>query len=66
MFNELVEKILNEDDKSEVMRSKMIDFLYDIGYFLAGEKEEDEVCVLEFRKGEDVIVIRLSLKEEEE
>jgi hypothetical protein len=44
----------------------MIGVMYDLGYSLVGERKEEAARVLEFRKGEDVIEIKLALEEEKD
>jgi hypothetical protein len=65
-FMVIVKEAIEEEYKSTVMRSKMIGVMYDLGYSLVGERKEEAARVLEFRKGEDVIEIKLALEEEKD
>jgi len=65
-FMIIVKEAVEEEYKPKVMRSKMIDVMYDLGYHLAGERKEEEARVLEFRKGDDAIEIKLALEEEKD
>ena len=65
-FMIIVKEAVEEEYKPKVMRSKMIDVMYDLGYHLAGERKEEEARVLEFRKGDNVIEIKLALEEEKD
>ncbi len=60
------ESKLKEESELKVMRDKMIDIMYDLGYALASERKEEKARVLEFRKGEDVVEVKIPLGEEQE
>lgn len=47
------------------MRGKMTKTMYDIGYSFAGEREtEDGFLVMEFKKGDSTVEVKISLEEE--